>query len=146
MTSKTKKIIKWVVGLGILGALVGLLFVFVIAKTQWYRDFSAEEGGKITAVELVKAYQTNAAKADSLYSGSQGKFLEVEGEVASVLQEGETTIINLKSGDEMVMVSCSLKAKNTSITTGQKLIIKGKCNGINMDVELNEAEVLSLPQ
>lgn len=146
MTSSTKKIIKWVLGLGFLGFLGGLLFVFVIAKTDWYRNFTAEKGGKISATELVKAYQTNAAKADSLYSGSQGKFLEVEGEVVSVLQEGEATIVNLKSGDEMVAVSCSLKVKNTTIKAGQKVVVKGKCNGMNIDVELNEAEVLSLPK
>lgn len=142
----SKKLLKWILGLGILGVSAGLLYVFVIAKTDWYRNFTAEKGGKITAVDLVKAYQENEQKADSLFSGSQGKFLEVEGEVASILQEGETTIVNLKSADEMVMVSCSLKAKNTPVQVGQKVIIKGKCTGFLSDVKLNEAEVLSLPK
>lgn len=138
--------IKWVLGLGVLGVIGGLVFVFYIAETDWYRSFTAEKGGKISAIDLVKAYQENSQKADSLYSGSQGKLLEVEGVVANISSEGETTIVNLQSADAMVMVSCSLKAKNESLKAGQKVVIKGKCNGMNIDVELNEAEVLSLPK
>ncbi len=139
----SKKIIKWAITLLLL-AIIVFLGVKYVPRTDWYKNFTADKGGKITAIELVKAYQENTQKADSLYSGSQGKFLEVEGVVSNVSQEGETTIVNLQSADSMVMVSCSMKTKIDNISAGQKLIIKGKCNGMNMDVELNEAEVLSL--
>lgn len=135
-----KKLLKWAIALLLL-AVAGFLSVKYIPRTDWYRNFTSKKGGKISATELVKIYQENPAKADSLYTE---KIIEVEGVVASSSIDGESTIVNLSSADAMVSVSVSLKQKREPLKEGAKVSVKGKCNGMLSDVQINEAEIISL--
>jgi len=135
-----KKLIKFLVIAAILGILAVWFFVFKLPTTEWYRNFTTKKGGAITATELVKAYQTNETKSDSLYNG---KIIEVSGVVKESKKgdDGKTTII-LQSSDSTAGVTIDLKGTVEPLTVGVQTIVKGMCTGFLSDVTLNEGEII----
>jgi tRNA_anti-like len=118
---------------------IGLLSVFVLPKTQMYKDFTAKKGGAISAIDLVTAYQANEQKADSLYNG---KVIEITGVVASSSIEEGITVVNLKSNDAMAVVSISLQDKKEPLKPNETITIKGQCTGLLSDVKINEGVII----
>ena len=88
--------------------------------------------------ELISKYQENEQAAKALYLN---KLIEVTGVVHTILEdENGLTNINLGVEGQMAMVICGMdstvKSDFTSIKSGQKVILKGMCSGMLMDVVL----------
>lgn len=135
-----KKIKKFLVLAAIIGFAGIWFFVFKLPTTDWYRNFTTKKGGAVTAVELVKAYQTNELLCDSLYNG---KIIEISGVVkeSKKTDDGKTTII-LQSADSTASVTIDLKGNIEPLKVGEQTTLKGMCTGFLSDVTLNEGEII----
>jgi hypothetical protein len=134
-----KKILKFIVVAGILGVLGVWLFVFKLPTTDWYRNFTTPKGAAITATDLVKAYQTNESKSDSIYNG---KMFEVSGSVKESKIENGKTAIMLQSADSTANVYFILKDSLEPLKAGNQTTIKGMCTGFLGDVQFNEGVII----
>ncbi len=108
--------------------------------TKPRRDVANEKGMVITASQLVNEYQQSESSANAKYLN---KPIEVKGTITEVSQnqEGKTTV-QLATDDAMTGVFCTLKEKNTNLSAGNKVTIKGICNGMMSDVRISEAIVV----
>ena len=115
----------------------GIAVWFYLNKPN--RTVANEKGIEITAIQLVKDYQTNEAEANAKYLD---KAIEVTGTVSQVdkNQEGKTTVM-ISSEDPMTSVFCTLK-EDAKITAGSSITIKGFCSGMLSDVRIREAVVV----
>ena len=126
--------------------IIGLLVVLLLAAggTYYYAfvymknrkvDMANAESIQVTAVELVKAYQTDEASANAKYLD---KIVEVSGTVNATgsTQAGETTL-TLASEDPFSGVFATLDAtKADSAAVNQNITVKGYCKGFLSDVVL----------
>ena len=64
------KIIK-ALFVGFIFGVIGFFAVKFIPRTDFYKNITADKGGKITAIELVNKYNENEVLADSLYTNKQ---------------------------------------------------------------------------
>ena len=121
-----KKIIKYLLILGIIGAFCAWLFGFYLPTKPWYKDLKAKKGAAISAVDLAKAYQANEATANTNYNE---KIFEVLGEVKdSKIENGKTTV-TLKTADSTVFVYFALKDSIELLPIKKQVTVKGKCTG-----------------
>ncbi len=134
-----KKIIKWLFILAVVGFAGVWFFVFKLPTTDWYRNFTARKGAGVTAVDIVKSYQTNESHSDSLFSD---KVIEVSGIVKESKIENGKTSVWLNSSDSSVAVYFILKDSIEPLKAGVETIIKGKCSGFAGDVQFNEGVII----
>ena len=91
----------------------------------------------ITADDLYQHYQQNEASADKKFLD---KVIEVNGTVDDIQQTDSTLSIRLDAGAAMGGINCSITFNKTEkqIVPQKKsaVIIKGKCAGFLMDVNL----------
>jgi len=129
-------IIAAIIFLGIFGV---WYYVFDYSKTH-HRNVENENAIAVTAVQLVKDYQTDEPTANERYLN---KALQVKGEIVKMDkdQSGNTTI-TLKSGDPFSNVFCTLKPNNSFTITDSVIVVKGICSGFLSDVVLNGAIVV----
>lgn len=134
-----KKVILSSVIICVFGIL-GVWYYAFYMPTHFKRDVIDEQGVGISAVDIVKAYQTNEQVANVAYLD---KTLEVSGEITEVKkdQTGKTTV-ELKSNDSFAGVFCTLKTNNNELKVGQTITIKGICTGFLTDVVLIEAVIV----
>ena len=134
----TKKILKYAALFTSIGIII-FLCVMYLPRTNWYRNLTTPKGAAITATELVKAYQANETKADSLFSGKQ---IQVSGLVKeSKIENGKTTIL-LQSADSIIGVYFTLKDSIEIPVLGNNITLKGLCTGFLDNVAFNEGEVI----
>ncbi len=99
----------------------------------------------IAATDLYSAFETDEAKATTLYIG---KVLEVQGKLLNVenSDQGGTSLI-LEAGGMMGGVVCRLDSASTAnvsnIQPGQTVTLRGECTGKIMDVELARCVLIS---
>jgi len=124
-----KKVIKWIVA-GIL--LIGIAGSY-IAYTQWnkeHADATDVEGIKVSAQELLKAYQSNEQDANAKYVG---KAVEVSGEIAEITGDTTPKIIVAVPDEIMEGIVVSIDKRYASdvanLKTGDKVVFKGFCSG-----------------
>jgi hypothetical protein len=132
------KIIK-ALFVGFIFGVVGFLAVKFIPRTDFYKNITADKGGKITAIELVNKYNENEVLADSLYTNKQ---ITISGKVSSISTENDATIVNLASADSITFVSVTLKPKQLAPIQGKEIVLKGTCAGKLSDVQITEGEIL----
>ena len=89
----------------------------------------------ITAVALVKEYETNDSTADKKYSG---RIIETNGMVKDIQKdEGGNYTIVLGDTASMSSVRCSMDSVHQQdaalITVGSSAIVRGACTGFNKD-------------
>ncbi len=112
--------------IALLGFYVGKYYM----RNQPGRDVRKEQGIGITADSLYKAYATNEAMADSLYTN---KAIEVSGEVLGVSKDDNNqTSVELKTSDSSVTVNCKFKVDPGEIKQGNTITFKGICTGYLM--------------
>lgn len=92
----------------------------------------------IEASALFKAYNTDEAGANAQYLG---KTIAVTGSVKEVTQsEGASAKVILDTGDAFGVI-CELDAlaqhPRTNFSVGENVTFKGKCDGLNLDVQLS---------
>ena len=129
-----KRILMLVVGIALIGA--------SIAIALWNKPHenmsSAKADVTIEASALFQAYNADEKGADKQYLG---KTLAVTGVVKDVSKpEGAPVKISLETGDEFLVI-CELDALSKharqEFPVGEKVTLKGKCDGINLDVQLS---------
>lgn len=128
-----KRILLLLLGIALIGAAIGI--------GLWNKPHenikAAKADASVDAAALFKAYNTDENAANAKYLG---KTIAVSGKVASVSKtEGAPAKITLETGDEFAVI-CELDALSqhprTDFNVGETVTFKGKCDGLNLDVQL----------
>jgi len=103
-----------------------------------------EPGMKITATKLYSDYKANEIAADTSY---KGKTLEITGAVNEIKKDITNTMyVTLKGDQYFGDVQCYFNDKYTSqlanLKKGQQLTVKGKCDGLMMNVLIKNCEII----
>ena len=123
--------------------LASVLAVVVVNRpdagiTNKEADFS------LSAADLIRAFSSDEAQADRLYSG---KMLEVHGKVKEIISHETAPILIIGHTGETMNVSCYLAPENLSelaeIQVGDDVKVKGICNGMLTDIMLDRAMILT---
>jgi hypothetical protein len=98
---------------------------------------------KMTAEELRTAYDNEAA-ANKKYLN---KIIEVSGTVDAVSENNKSWDVSLTTSDPMTLITVQLTPeegkKASALKAGNKVILKGICNGKVSDVELNKGTIIT---
>ncbi len=103
-------------------------------------DIASKEADiKISAVKLYKDYKANEVAADEKY---KGKILEVTGTIDEISVTLGTIFVSLlvdEYGLETVkgMFSDKYKSKIAELKKGQKITIKGVCDGLTLGIAVS---------
>ena len=125
-----KRIFFTVLVLALVG---GGIYYYVINKS--HRDIkNTTEDFLISSTDLYKEYSTDETASNAKYLD---KIIAVEGTVAELqLENPEEPTVAVSTGVEGMTVSCGFvkdsKAKVETLKPGQKIKIKGKCDGMGM--------------
>jgi hypothetical protein len=142
MSRKTnKKLLFYIATLIVL--LVVAMYIFVYNKP--HRSVRDEEAAFTVSVsELVEAFLKDESRANTLYAG---KILQVHGTLREKLKNDSSVILLLREGPEITGVSCYLMedqlANSEKLQPGEAVSVKGICNGMLMDVVLDQAILLT---
>lgn len=98
----------------------------------------------LQASELYAAFEADEAAGNREYIG---QILQVEGQVGEkLIDENMAPVLVLRQPDAMAGVMCTLQkdqqAAYDAIEVGETVILKGKCNGMLMDVVLDEGVIV----
>lgn len=99
---------------------------------------------RLSTDELLALYEQNE---DSANRKLLNQIIEVRGAVATVGQDSTGTAIQLSSSNPMAGVNCrfdvSVNEKLRRVKTGDTILVKGKCTGYLIDVNLTNCDLLS---
>jgi hypothetical protein len=129
-----RRILIVILGLALIGAAIGY--------TLWNKPHENMESSKaeasVDATAFFKEYNADENAANAKYLG---KTIAVTGKVKeSAKSEGGPSKITLETGDEFAII-CELDALSqharTDFPVGETVTFKGKCDGLNLDVQLS---------
>lgn len=115
------------------------VFVSLFAYYQYNRKPTSTDRLKsdevLTSMSLLALYQENEKEADTKYLD---KILEVSGSVGKVTNENEVASIYLQSDDPLSGIIAEMAESEdvTNLQKGDKVVLKGRCTGMLMDVVL----------
>lgn len=114
------------------------------SKTNTTADTpSPEKIEEISALDLANFYSENEVAADKYY---KGKKLIVSGTIADIGKDIlDNAYITLRANSEGFRdVQCSFKDQNVvaELRKGQQVRVKGKCDGLMMNVQLDRCELV----
>ncbi|OJV50442.1 MAG: hypothetical protein BGO31_13835 [Bacteroidetes bacterium 43-16] len=91
----------------------------------------------ITASALVKAFEANEAEANKTYLN---KVLDVSGVVQELSQnqDGQMVLVLAADDNPLSGVQCTMREAIAQVKVGDRLTIKGFCNGFVMTVILSD--------
>lgn len=120
----------------------------IIGYSIWNKPFKDPLQGyaiPVTAVQLFNDFSTNEAAAQKKYVPEKvgDKKVEVSGEIHEMgKNENGEFFYTLKTSDEMFGVKCIMDKDQeiANAQTGDKVTIRGFCNGYNMDVIINRCK------
>lgn len=129
-----KRILLLILVLGLVGAAIG----YVLWNKPHENMERSEAQAKLEATALFQEYNADEAAANSKYLG---KTIAVTGKVKeSSKPENSPAKITLETGDEFSVI-CELDALSqhprTEFPVGETITLKGKCDGLNLDVQLS---------
>lgn len=112
------------------------------------KEEPAEEAIKVTAQELLEAYDENGVAADKQY---KGKELQVTGTVGSIgtdiLDDAYITLKNEEDEYAIISVQCYFEKSEedsiASLKAGDKVTVTGVCQGNNLNIVLKKCNVVS---
>ncbi|MFN8256265.1 MAG: hypothetical protein U0W24_11280 [Bacteroidales bacterium] len=121
----------------LIGATLAYFYIFHSAHKN---TFDEKAVYSITADSLYNAFASDEQNANTKFLG---KIIEVEGKLLSVKEMSES--YQLTFVDEMAGVTCMIdsnyavqqKAEILKLKTGDRVKIKGQCNGFLTDVQLD---------
>ncbi len=98
---------------------------------------------KLPAIELFAEYEDNELTADKKYSG---KIISVSGKIVEKEVRSDKSIsVILRKEDAFSGVSCVFhnpdQETEALLNFGQQLVIKGRCEGMLIDVVLNNCSI-----
>lgn len=129
-----KKILYFLLGVAILGGVYGYYL--------WNKPHENVQASKpaavIDAAQLLNDYIGDENAANTKYLGQT---VQVSGTVKESAEEDGVTKVMLDAGNENFGIYCTLDSAGPHprkiFSPGEKLTIKGKCDGINLDVQLS---------
>ena len=129
-----KRILILILGLGLVAAALG----YALWNKPHENMKSSKVEAKLEAAALFEAYNADETASNSKYLG---KTIEVSGEVKETSQtQGGPVKVTLETGDEFAVI-CELDALSqhprTDFQAGEMVAFKGKCDGLNLDVQLS---------
>jgi len=127
--------------------LAGAILCFGFA---WYWYNKPREGValqsadvSVTALQLYEAFNNNESEADKTYLN---KIVEIKGNVDDFINSGEDIILTLGLQPTGGGISCRCspgkEVTEKNITKGQEIIVKGRCTGFNVDVNLTDCVIV----
>ena len=140
-----KKTIFSVVLALVLGSIALVYYVF----NKPHRDVDSEKPSiRLSSADLFTNYSEKEKVSDSLYLN---KVIEVNGKIGDITQDQKGEHVLVLEGDGMFGVVCSMneldaenKKKVSTLKVGDKVTLKGICNGFDSDVKLNKCVVLEV--
>ena len=129
-----KRILLVVVVLGLIGAAVG----YALWNKPHENMQSSKAEATVEASALFQEYNADEKAANDKYLG---KTIAVSGKVKETsTTAGGPAKITLETGDEFTVI-CELDALSqharTDFPAGETVTFKGKCDGLNLDVQLS---------
>ncbi len=129
-----KKILLFLLAAGLIGA--------AYAYYLWnkpHEDMAASKAAAtLTAGQLLSEYTADETAANGKYLGQT---IAVSGKVKEMTEEGGVLKVMLDAGDENFGVYCTLDSAfqhpRRVFPIGEPITFKGKCDGINLDVQLS---------
>ncbi|MBX3257413.1 MAG: hypothetical protein KF862_25030 [Chitinophagaceae bacterium] len=130
------------------GFFLALAGIALAAALYWYTKPRQGVGGKpadwqVTAMELYNAYNDNEQAADQNFLNA---VIEVKGivEDIQVNADGAVVILSMQPGGGGISCRFSPAAMpdTATISRGAPAVIKGRCTGFNMDVNLTDCEII----
>jgi hypothetical protein len=122
----------------------------VIVYKIWNKPFKDPLDGdaiKVTAIQLFNEFSANENAAQKKYVPEKlgEKKVEITGEIKEIGKNADGEIFyTLKTSDEMFGVKCIMdkgeEIKNAK--AGDSIIVRGFCDGYNMDVIINRCKPL----
>lgn len=130
-----------------------MICFFSIAAIYAYREYNRRPEDlstiqpdiTITAADLVNAFETDEAKANTKFNG---KTLLVSGMVAEINNQADTLLtVYLGKNEAMHKVSCAINIRHNETkelpAVGDNISVKGICTGFLLDVEMNRCVLVN---
>jgi hypothetical protein len=121
---------------GVTVLIAGAATAYLLWNKPHENMVSAKSEIAIKAVDLYKIYQDDPTKADAQYLD---KIIAVSGVVKEISKEVDDVKIIFETTADFSVV-CSLDPltthPRTNFAIGETITLKGKCTGINLDVQL----------
>lgn len=128
---------KWFLMAGLLLILLAAGWFFYLYQKPRADVASVEAAHTLTAEKLYDDFVTDEAAANQKYTD---KIIEVKGIVSEVQAMDSSAMVLLAAGNETGGINCSFQRNNNALPQkGQMAIIKGRCTGFLMDVNLVDA-------
>jgi hypothetical protein len=113
--------------------------VFFMLYNKPHRSVKGEEPAfDLSVSQLIEAFSNDETGADSMYTG---KVIQVTGPLRNMIRNDSTLILVLGGDEELMGVSCYMErsqiARSENLRQGESITIKGFCNGMLMDVVLD---------
>jgi len=129
-----KRILLLILGLGLIGVAIG----FALWNKPHENIAKSKAEATVEAVALFKEYNTDENAANGKFLG---KTIAVTGKVKECSKTGGgPPKVTLETGDEFAVI-CELDALSrhprTDFQVGETVTFKGKCDGLNLDVQLS---------
>ena len=104
---------------------------------------NTEAAFRISAPMLIEVFTEDEARANSVYGG---KIVEVEGRLTDIRRSDSTWTLQLGDASQMAGIICYMQkgapGDYASLRTDTPIRIKGICNGMLLDVVLDNCIVL----
>jgi len=124
--------------------IAGIIWLVLAGLGLYYYDKPHANAGdkttdiSITAVELYNLYHKDEAAANKKFLD---KIIEVKGTITDVQRSGNITSIQLDGGTAAAGINCNMADQNENKkiqlpVKGSTVMIKGRCSGMLMDVNL----------
>jgi hypothetical protein len=135
----TKKMsMKKKIFIGVIIAVVAAIAIGVYLFNKPHQSISGDSPAFILdAKSLANEYETNEAQANSKYLG---KVVEVSGSISEKVKDSKGKITLTLQGADLSGVGCEFEPgaqkELSDLHEGEKVIVKGICTGVLMDVVL----------
>lgn len=127
-----------------------MALVIVCLAFAWYWYNKPREGiaGKHTQLSVSAALLYEGFHADEAAANERflNKVIEVKGKVGDIILNGNDAVVMLDIQPEGSGISCFFSPASaltdSHIKKGMEVVVKGKCTGFNMDVNLTDCIII----
>ena len=129
-----KKILLFLLAAGLIGGAYGYYL-----WNKPHEDMgTAKAAATLSAAQLLSEYTADETAANGKYLGQT---IAISGQVKEATDEGGVVKVMLEAGDENFGVYCTFDSAfqhpRRAFPVGESVTFKGKCDGINLDVQLS---------
>lgn len=136
---KGRNISLWLFAIALIGIAAGIYGWSIYHESRPKLD-DVRADFQITANELNQAFSSNEQEANQKYLD---KILQVKGVVSNIQRNGPKVIVELLGpADAMGGVNCEMRTDENLPLKGDPVLVKGRCTGYLMDVNIVDAVIL----